>query len=114
MSGNKIEPLSTLGLYGDKNVFLDTWKEGYLEVSFVSGPWVGNLRLVGGILFYHPDGRLKLHATWKQDDGTTYIRGSSTEIKTIEEMEKTSVEMLLGITFPTALEPLVQAYEETV
>jgi len=77
----KPEEFSALRMYGNKNVFEKRVEEGYTEVAFGGGDWVGNQRIVRLWAFFHPKGKIATYEHPKFDDGSHIMRGNPFEAK---------------------------------
>lgn len=94
----KPEEFSALGLYGRKDLFEKRFNEGFTEVAFGSGGWVGDFRIVSIFAFYHPAGKIATLETPKSYEAGHTSRGAPFEReythKTFEEYrEKYQIRM---------------------
>ncbi len=67
-------------MYGDTSVAAARLTEGFTELAFGGGDWVGSTRLVGVFAFFHPDGRVATIQSWKFDGGDATVRGPREEV----------------------------------
>jgi len=78
----KPEEFSALALYGQREVFERKQSEGYTEVAFGNGGWVGAEKIVACWVFYHPKKWFRSVSTIqypKFDDGCHTVRGDPFE-----------------------------------
>jgi hypothetical protein len=76
-----MEKLSLFGLYGDLTFFKEKLCEGFKEVAFGRGEWVGDQSLVAIWAFYKPDGKIATlqFPKGRAPDGCTTVRGAEFE-----------------------------------
>ena len=78
----KPEEFSTLGMYGNREIFEKRLNEGYTKVAHGGGDWVGNHRIVRLWAFFHPKRFFKKVATYEHPkfDGIHTVRGTPFEV----------------------------------
>lgn len=84
----KSDKLSSFGLYCKEDLCRRLVTDGYTEVSFGGGPWVGPVRIVGVSAFFHPSGSITTLLTQKEDDGVANHRTQGEMQFTGEEFAK--------------------------
>jgi hypothetical protein len=77
----KPEESHLIEAYGKKDIFEKRLKEGYTEVSFGTGPWVKNQRIVNLFVFYHPNGNIATYEQPKFSNEGQTVRGTPHEEK---------------------------------
>ena len=110
---SKPDEFSPLGLYGRKDAFEKRVRDGYTEVAYGGGDWVGNQRIVRLWAFYHPDGSI---ATYEHPKGMTpdmhTIRGQPFEAEYTErEFQEHLENFRIKIGPKTGLKKLVENWE---
>ena len=109
----KPEEFSPLKMYGRKDVFEKKLNEGYTEISFGGGDWVGNQRIVKLWVFYHPEGKIATFAHPKMFDGVTNVRGIPYEAEYTErEFKKHQKKFQLKVGNRADLAKIVSDWEE--
>ena len=110
----KPECLSPLAMYGRKDVFENRVREGYTEVAFGGGDWVGEQRIVRLWVFYHPEGKIATyeHPKFMTLDTHT-MRGQPFEKEYTEgEFQKHQKQFKLKVGNRRSLAEVVQDWEE--
>lgn len=109
----KPDEFSPLNMYGDRNVFEKRLKEGYKELAFGGGEWVGDERIVRLFVFFNPNGRVATLQTPKAltPDGHTR-RGRIEAEYTAKEFEDYMKEWKIKLGNKTSLEDIVKKWEK--
>lgn len=110
----KPEPLSILGMYGNRKVFQQKFNEGYAQIAFGTGPWVeGNQRIVGLFAFYHPDGKIATYESPKVDVAGSSVRGQPYEASyTSDSFDQHIKTFQIRICERSSLENLLKQWSE--
>lgn len=110
----KPEEFSLIGMYGKKDIFEKRVREGYTEVAFGGGDWVGDQRIVSLWAFYHPNGRI---ATYEHPKSMTLdchtVRGRPFEAEyTKRKFQKHLQKFKIRLGEGSGLAQLVENWEE--
>ncbi len=112
----KPEKFSTLEMYGRREVFKKKQSEGYTEVAFGGGDWVGAERIVAIWTFYHPAKKFRNVSTLqhpKHFDGEHTLRGTPFEKDYSQrEFEEYVQKMQIRIHNKQNLAELLQNWDE--